>query len=291
VSAFAGIVGQDRAAAALRSDLSRTGGSGSILLLGPEGVGRYRLARAAAVEILGGGQRGQVQVEAGTHPDFLQLEPGAGIDGVREAIAALQRRPALGPRQVLLVRDADRLVGAALNALLKTLEEPPLGAAVLVIACDAHLLPETVVSRCRVYRARPLREAEVAEVLERAGAPGELARFAEGSPGRALYRHRCGLSEPAERLADVLLHRRSDPLGVAEAIVRRRKGEERKEQRRRLEEILSETAARLRPGLPGTEEALRFVVGALGSLIANANPGLLFADLALLQWKTTPARN
>jgi len=228
------MVGQARVAAALEADLERTGGAGSLLILGPDGVGRFLLARAAATEILGGGSRVEIQVEAGTHPDFRLVEPGEGIEGVRAAIGSLQRRPVLGPRQVLLLRDVDRLSQEALNALLKTLEEPPAGAAVLLIARDVHLLPETVVSRCRVYRARPLDDAEVAEILSRAGVPRELARFAEGSPGRAIHRHRCGASDQARQLVDVLLHRSPDPLGVADSIVRRGKEEERKEQRRRL---------------------------------------------------------
>jgi DNA polymerase III gamma/tau subunit len=162
-AAFAAVRGQEHAVAALAGRLARTGGSGSTLIVGPEGVGRHLLAMCAAKAILG--TEGAALVDAGRHPDLVSLTPDAGIDGVREAIIALQRRPAMAPRQVLVLRDADRMSNEAHNALLKTLEEPPAGAAVFVVAEDPSRLPETVVSRCAVVRARALTEEEVAAVL------------------------------------------------------------------------------------------------------------------------------
>jgi len=196
----------------------------------------------------------------------------------------LSRRPLVGPRQVLLLRDFDRFHGDVHHFLLKTLEEPPAGAAIFVIAEEPTLLPATVLSRCRFVRAVPLSDAETAEVLARAGMPRDAAADAEGSPGRALTQGALGIAEDATVLVDALAGRREDPLSDAERIVRRRKDEESQGQRERLLEVCRVAAARLRRQLPETEGALRPVVEALRSLLSNANPSIVFAGLVLMPW-------
>ncbi|MCI0588672.1 MAG: hypothetical protein L0323_17740, partial [Planctomycetes bacterium] len=171
-----GVVGQPAAVAALRAHLARTGGQGSTLILGPEGTGRFLLARGAAAEILGD----EALVEALTHPDLTVLTWDMGIDGVREALKGFSLRALLGPRRVLLVRDLDRFHEDVHHYLLKTLEEPPGGAAIFLVAEEAALLPPTVLSRCRFVRTVPLSDADTALVLARAGVPKEAALDAEG---------------------------------------------------------------------------------------------------------------
>lgn len=277
---FAAVVGQEAAVAALRAMLSRTGGQGTTLVFGPEGVGRFLLARCAATAILGDA----ALVEAGTHPDLTVLGPEQGIEGARDALAVLSRRPLTGPRQVLLVRDFDRFHEDVHHFLLKTLEEPPAGAAVFLVAEEPALLPPTVISRCRLVRAVPLSDAQAAEVLARAGVPTEAAADAEGAPGRGIRQVELGIGEDVSALVDALIGRSEDPLGDAERIVRRRKDEEAMDQRARLSEVCRVTCARLRRRLPETEGVLRPVVEALRSLSSNANPSIVFAGLVLIPW-------
>jgi len=268
--AFDGVVGQEPAVAALQAQLAATGGSGSTLIVGPDGVGRFLLARRAADLILGPAVRS----------DLYVLDPEAGIDGVREATAQLARKPLEGPRSVLILRDLDRFSGAAHNALLKTLEEPPAGAAIFLVAQGVELLPETVVSRCRTVRARPLTDADCARV-----AGVEDARDAEGSPGRAVFQAQAGVGEAAQTLLALLERPAPDPLAEVDKLVRKKSGVETKEHRRRLIEVLAVVAARLRRRLPESEDVLREVVLSIGSLGANANPAIVFCDLALGPWK------
>jgi len=277
---FERVLGQDAAVTSLLKHLARTGGQGSTLIFGPEGTGRFLLARCAAAEILGE----RAFVDAGTHPDLTVLTPDMGIEGARDALEILSRRPLMGPRQVLILRDFDRFHEDVHHFLLKTLEEPPAGAAILVIAEDPALLPLTVISRCRLVRAVPLSDARTAEVLVRAGIPREMAADAEGSPGRALTHAALGTAEDATVLVDALRGCLEDPLADVERIVRRRKDEESQGQRTRLVEVCRVAAARLRRRLPETEGALRNVVLALRSLLSNANPSIVFAGLVLMPW-------
>ncbi len=279
------VVGQPRAVAALRAHVARTGGAGSVLVAGPEGTGRFLLALGAAQSIL---RAGAARVAALQHPDLEILDPDEGIDGVRRVLAALAYRPSEGPRRVLIVRDADRLLYEARNALLKTLEEPTADAAVFVIAERPDQLPETVVSRCRLVRAEPLAPETMRLLLARLGVPVGRAEEAEGSPGRALVHDREGSGEGAEALLELISARSEDAPGVAAALARRGAGEEAKAHRQRLAEILRIAAFRLRRRLPESEAALRSVVEALRCLGANVGGPLLFAELALLPWKAPP---
>jgi len=292
---FAGVVGQEPAVAALRALLERTAGSGSTLVVGPDGVGRFLLCLRAARAVLSPDGRAWERVDRLQHPDLLVLDtelgiPEPGIDGVRRVCTELVRRPVEAPRQVLIVRDAERLVAAAHNALLKTLEEPPAGASVFVVAESADALPETVVSRCRLVRARPLSPAATAEVLTRLGLDAGKAADAEGAPGRAVRQAELATGEAADALLALLAERARDPFAESDALVRRSGDEDRKAQRERLSELLRVAAARLRGGLPDPrrERALRSVLEALRSLASNAGPEIVFGELALLPWKTLP---
>ncbi len=279
MSVFEGVVGQRAAAAALERHIDATRGAGGTLIVGPEGVGRFLLAHRAARAVLGVTPESAARVESLQHVDLHVLEPSQGIEGVRDAAELLVRCPVEGERTVLIVRDLERFSLPALNALLKTLEEPPAGAAIILVAEGTELLPETIVSRCRIVRARALTRDETQKVLETQGAPPELAQDADGSPGRALARQRLGID--ADSLLVLLAAAHRDPLGEIDKIVRRRPGEESDANRRRLAELLQAAAARLRRELPDQERALRSVLEALGSLEANANAGIVFSDLVL----------
>ena len=135
------------------------------------------------------------RIARGTHPDVMTIEPGdmgsIKIEQVRAAIERAVFRPFEGRRRVTIIEQADALVIAAQNALLKTLEEPvPESVFVLVTSRPDTLLP-TVRSRCAHLRFGRLQVAEVAAVLERSQGrshAGALAAAAasDGSVRRAL---------------------------------------------------------------------------------------------------------
>jgi DNA polymerase-3 subunit delta' len=110
---------------------------------------------------------------------------------VREAIAEVPFRPFEGRRRVVILADAERMNPTTANTLLKTLEEPPDWATIiLVTANEAALLP-TVLSRCQIFRFSPLAPGELEELLRaRHGMASEraalLAAVAGGGIARAL---------------------------------------------------------------------------------------------------------
>ena len=113
------------------------------------------------------------------------------VDQMRDLEREANFRPFEGAARVFLIEDADKLNEASSNALLKTLEEPPATAhLVLITARPAALLP-TIRSRCQTIRFAPLAAAEIEKHLlgTKKVAPADaplLARVARGSIGRAV---------------------------------------------------------------------------------------------------------
>jgi len=99
-------------------------------------------------------------------------------------------RPFEGRRRVVIIDQADALVAAAQNALLKTLEEPPSSSVFILVTSRPDVLLPTVRSRCPDLRFRPLAATDIATVLvARKHSESEaraVAATADGSVGQAL---------------------------------------------------------------------------------------------------------
>jgi DNA polymerase-3 subunit delta' len=179
------------------------------LLAGPSGIGKgtlaLRLAQALVCERGGPAPclecRACRRVAHGNHPDVrtISLATQAAaqksdetksrelrIDTVREWQRDIDLRPFEASRRVFLLHDADKLNEQAANAMLKTLEEPPPYAVLILIAHGAGDLLPTIVSRCRVLRLRPLPRALIATALQQRYdlAPEDAALLAAWSGGR-----------------------------------------------------------------------------------------------------------
>lgn len=208
------------------------------LLTGPEGVGKARFARMAALRMLAeasgqgalppglsvpAGHPSRTLFEAGSHPDFrvLQRLPkdadkpdqdlarSITIAQVRTLQPMFATAPAMGPARVVLIDAIDDLERSGANALLKNLEEPPAGTVFLLVShAPGRLLP-TIRSRCRVLRLEPLDDDAVALVLREQLPEAEdteiatLVRAAEGAPGQALRFAGLDLPELDAAIADI----------------------------------------------------------------------------------------
>ena len=82
--------------------------------------------------------------------DVVVMEPGSGIAAAREIKAALSRKPYQSKLISVIIPEAETLTEEAQNALLKTLEEPPGGAELLLLTAQPEALLPTVRSRCQI---------------------------------------------------------------------------------------------------------------------------------------------
>ncbi len=200
---------QLRVRAALSAALA-TGPAHAYLFRGPRGAGKRAVAHAFAAEILAAGAedpddaRRRALLDPSPHPDLVWLlPPGAQhmVEEVRErVIRAAAYRPFEGASRVFVIEAAEAMREESQNALLKTLEEPPLYDHLILLTAEPDSLLETVVSRCQPIDFAPLPVAaieasladssddaeEIAAAVRLCAGDLDRARFLLSGPGREL---------------------------------------------------------------------------------------------------------
>jgi DNA polymerase-3 subunit delta' len=183
-------------AAALRAPLH------AYLFTGPRGAGKAAAARAFAAELVAAGApdpeaaRRRALADPPSHPDVTWVAPIGTqhlVDEIRRrVIAASAYRPFEGSRRVFVVAAAEAMAEESQNALLKTLEEPPTFAHLILVSSQPAGLLETVRSRCQTVRFVAPPADAIAAALAAAGAGATdaeraaAARLARGDRDRAL---------------------------------------------------------------------------------------------------------
>ena len=195
------IVGHEWATRQLQAAVLRGETSHALLITGPESIGKMTLARLLSAALLckaGLDQRpcGQCiscrKMESGNHPDFMLVEPEEGkkavsVDAIRDMERFLFLTPIESEHKVALISAFEAATEEAANALLKTLEEPPVYGKLITLATDADLLLPTVVSRSQQINLRPVAPQKIADALVDQWhiMPEKAAQLARISGGRA----------------------------------------------------------------------------------------------------------
>lgn len=212
------VIGHDEAVGDL-SDAVRSGRvAHAYLITGLHGVGRTRLAIALAQalnceravdERPCGVCDNCRRISAGAHPDVTRVDlewqaqmiavprgdasrsrQRLSIETVRWLRQDIVTRPIMGRWKVQIVDDADLLSESAPDAYLKTLEEPPPFAVIVLVATSIDTVSETVRSRCRHVGLGTVAAQTIRETLEARGVPaaaaGAISRSARGRIAWAL---------------------------------------------------------------------------------------------------------
>ena len=204
---FSEIIGQDIVVSHLQNALRTGGVSHAYILNGAKGSGRHMIARSFSAALLCENPRQEgdriepcgeclscIQAEAGSNPDLITLERekenSIGVGDIRKMRADVRVKPYSASHKIYIIPDAEKMTPAAQNALLKTLEEPPSYAVLLLLADGTGSFLPTIMSRCVTLPLRPVAEKAVEDCLrERFGASEDrarlCARFSGGSIGRA----------------------------------------------------------------------------------------------------------
>lgn len=109
------------------------------------------------------------KVSRGHHPDVRTVGPEEStsivVDQIREIVGQTAYRPFEGRSRIIVIDNADLMVEAAQNAMLKTLEEPPPRNVLVLVTSRPATLLETIRSRCCQLRFAPLSTSEIAATL------------------------------------------------------------------------------------------------------------------------------
>lgn len=199
---LSGLRGQQKAKKMLGQALAADRIPHAYMFRGPDGVGKrlFAMALAAAVNChqpVHGEACGRCgscrKFQAGSHPDFLLVQPDKGgikIDAVRQMCQQLTYPPYESKKRIVVLGDVQLMRREAANSLLKTLEEPPEDNLLVLTGESSREILSTLVSRCQIVPFFALDLADTEAILVQKGIPVEdsrlLARLAEGCPGRAL---------------------------------------------------------------------------------------------------------
>lgn len=199
---FDDLVGQGHVAQTLANAITAGRVAHAFVFTGVRGVGKTTSARllAKCLNCTSGPTPAPCQtcgpcteIAAGTDLDVQEIDGASynGVDEVRRLQEGLGFRPARDRHKIYIVDEVHMLSGAAWNAFLKTLEEPPPHVKFIFATTEVHKIPVTILSRCQRYDFKLIDErtiqSRLSEVLSQekieadAGSLSMLAREAQGS--------------------------------------------------------------------------------------------------------------
>ena len=197
---FDKVLGQRHVVNVLRSQIAQGGVSHAYLFSGTRGTGKTTMARllAKGLNCLSEGERpcgvceNCVAIQNGTFVDVVELDAASnnGVDNIREITAQTVYPPSVGSKRVFIIDEAHMLSRGAVNAFLKTLEEPPENTVFVLATTEPGKLPATIRSRCLSFEfkrvpAETISEglAEIAAELSMKAEEGALALIAANADG------------------------------------------------------------------------------------------------------------
>ena len=174
---FDEIVGQETITTTLKNAIRQERVPQSFLFSGPRGVGKTSTARILAKAL--NCKEGPTdkpcgkcvsckEIEQGNSMDVLEVDGASnrGIEEIRTLRENVKFKPSAGRYKIYIIDEVHSLTGDAFNALLKTLEEPPLHVKFIFATTESHKVPLTILSRCQRLQFKRISVPEAAGKLE-----------------------------------------------------------------------------------------------------------------------------
>lgn len=194
------ILGNEKIRHHLRESIIKQSISHAYILAGDKGIGKSKIAREFAMELICEKHTGCGECPAcrrflaDAYPDFFYMDAEGketiGIDRIRENIVNdVSIRPYHGKVKIYIIDEADKMTVGAQNALLKTIEEPPEYVVILLLVRNISLLLETIRSRCIKLLLSAVSNDRIKRWLVEKGTSEDLATvvasYSNGAPGIA----------------------------------------------------------------------------------------------------------
>ena len=217
---FSDVIGHQHLIEHLQSAITMGKVSHAYIFDGEKGSGKNFLASAFAATLQCEKQGIEAcgectsckQAEGNNHPDIIRItheKPNTiSVDDIRQQLCGdIMIKPYKGPYKIYIIDEAQKLNVQAQNALLKTIEEPPSYAVILLLTTNAQSFLPTILSRCVTLSLKPVRDSLVRKFLmEQVHIPDYQAdicvSFAQGNIGKA---KRLAMSEEFEEMKDHMI--------------------------------------------------------------------------------------
>lgn len=197
---FKEVVGQKPIVTTLQNALKDGKIAHAYLFCGPRGTGKTTMARLFAKALNCSKGIGEecnqcencMDILEGKHPDVYEIDAASnsGVDNVRKLIEQVSFAPILGRYKVYIIDEVHSMTGAAFNALLKTLEEPPANVVFILATTEPDEVLPTILSRVQRFDFSKVSEQDLImnmkKILEKEGVSYEeealqiIARLAQG---------------------------------------------------------------------------------------------------------------
>lgn len=189
---FENLVGNEKVKEYLNSTIENKNISHSFMFVGKPGIGKKQFAHQYA-EMIMCLQNGKcdgnsvkcdscIKFEGNANPDYAEITPDGKtlkIEQIRNLQARIVEKPITSRRKVYVIDDADLMSEESQNCLLKTLEEPPEYAVIILIVSNESRILPTIKSRCVIIKFQPLTSKEIKQVKPELS--DDLIQLLEGS--------------------------------------------------------------------------------------------------------------
>ena len=173
---FSSVMGQEHIIKTLKNAISNNKISHAYIFSGPRGLGKTTIARILAKAInCENPKDGEPcnkcaackMINNNETPDIVEFDAASnnGVEEIRNVLEKVNFLPSVLKRKVYIIDEAHMLSISAFNALLKTLEEPPVHVMFVLATTEPHKIPATILSRCQRFDFKPLTVKEIKENL------------------------------------------------------------------------------------------------------------------------------
>ncbi len=196
---FNNIIGNEKVKELLNKSIEQNNILHSYLFLGIEGIGKSLFAKQFAKMILCENDikpcnkcKSCIEFENNNNPDFTMInndEKVIKIDQIREMNKKITEKPITSNKKVYIINNSDTMTKEAQNSLLKTLEEPPEYAVIILIASNENKLLNTIRSRTIKINFNKLKDKELLEYMAKnniEALKNNMLLFADGSIEKVL---------------------------------------------------------------------------------------------------------